>query len=164
MLPMGGDSTEPYVMKADEIYVRVNRGAGDAPPQVSNVLSKGNVHLTQAQKDGAEPLLIEGDQLDIDSRGPADQQMVVHGQPGHVKNRGAHIEGSRIVFDRVKNTADVDHAGTLHLPMKQSTETGKPEKTTPFDVSWVEKMHFDGKTALFTGSVHCKLDDGEEQT
>ena len=151
-------------MKADEIYVRVNRGAANAPAQVSNVVSKGSVHLTQAQKDGAEPLLIEGDQLDIDNRGPTDQEMVVHGQPGHVKNRGAHIEGSRIVFDRGKNTADVDGAGTLHLPVKQSTEAGKPEKTAPFDVSWLNNMHFDGKTALFIGSVHSKLDDGEEQS
>ena len=164
LLPTTGESTEPYVMKADEIYVRVNRGAANAPAQVSNVVSKGSVHLTQAQKDGAEPLLIEGDQLDIDNRGPTDQEMVVHGQPGHVKNRGAHIEGSRIVFDRGKNTADVDGAGTLHLPVKQSTEAGKPEKTAPFDVSWLNNMHFDGKTALFIGSVHSKLDDGEEQS
>jgi hypothetical protein len=161
---MTGDSTEPYVMKADEIIVRVNRGATNSPALVSNVVSKGNVRVTQAQKDGAEPLSIEGDELDLENRGPTDQEMIVHGQPGHVRNRGAHIEGSRIVFDRAKNTSDVDGAGTLQLPIKQAAEPGKPERTTPFNVNWLDKMHFDGRTALFTGSVHCKLDDGEEQT
>lgn len=164
LLPMTGDSTEPYVMKADEIFVRVNRGAPNAPAQVANVVSKGSVRVTQAQKDGAEPLSIEGDELDLVNRGPTDQEMTIHGQPGHVRNRGAHIEGSQIVFDRAKNTADVDGAGKLQLPVKQAAEPGKPERTTPFDVNWLTKMHFDGKTALFTGSVHSKLDDGDEKT
>jgi hypothetical protein len=164
LLPMGGDSTQPYVMKADEIYVRVNRAEGNTPAQVANVFSKGDVHLTQVQKEGEEPLVIDGDTLEVKNRGPTDQEMIVHGQPGHVRNRGAHIEGSRIVFDRAANTADVDGAGKLQLPVKQAGEPGKPERTNPFDVNWLTKMHFDGRTALFTGSVHSKLDDGEEQT
>jgi lipopolysaccharide export system protein LptA len=164
LLPMAGESTQPYVMKADEIVVRVNRSDTNAPAQVSNVFSKGDVHLTQAQKDGEEPLVIDGDTLEVENRGPTDQQMIVHGQPGHVRNRGAHIEGSQIIFDRATNTADVDGAGKLQLPVKQAAEAGKPQRTNPFDVNWLSKMHFDGRTALFTGSVHSKLDDGEEQT
>lgn len=163
-LPQGGESTEPYVMKAEKICVRVVRGAPGVPAQVANVVSDGSVHLTQAQKDGAEPLAIDGDVLEVQNRGPLDQEMVVHGQPAHVRNRGAHIEGSRIVFDRAKNTSDVDGSGTLQLPVKQSAEAGRPERTTPFDVNWQTKMHFDGKTALFTGDVRSKLDDGEEKT
>ncbi len=159
-----GDSAQPYVMKADEIYVRVNRAEGNTPAQVSNVFSKGDVHLTQVQKEGEEPLVIDGDTLEVKNRGPTDQEMIVHGQPGHVRNRGAHIEGSRIVFDRAANTADVDGAGKLQLPVKQAGEPGKPDRTNPFDVNWLTKMHFDGRTALFTGAVHSRLDDGEEQT
>jgi hypothetical protein len=164
LLPQGGDSTEPYVMKADEIRVRVIRGVPGVPAQVANVVSKGLVHLTQAQKDGAEPLAIDGDMLELENRGPLDQQMVVHGQPGHVRNRGSHIEGNRIVFDRATNTSDVDSAGKLQLPVKQSSQPGRPERSTPFDVEWLTSMHFDGKTALFKGSVHSKLNDGEEAT
>jgi lipopolysaccharide export system protein LptA len=163
-LPQSGESAEPYVMKADEIYVRVIRGAPDAPAQVANVISKGSVHLTQAQRDGAEPLVVDGDVLEVQNRGPLDQVMVVHGQPAHVRNRGAHIEGSRIVFDRAKNTADVDGAGRLQLPVKQSPEAGRHERALPFDVNWLSKMHFDGTTAMFTGSVRSKMDDGEEKT
>ena len=163
-LTPGGESTEPYVMKADEIFVRVIRGGPDVPAQVADVISKGSVHLTQSQRDGAEPLVVDGDVLDVKNRGPLDQEMVVHGQPAHVRNRGAHIEGSCIVFDRSKNTADVDGAGRLQLPVKQSAEPGRQQRAMPFDVNWLSKMHFDGKTALFTGAVRSKMDDGEEKT
>ena len=151
-------------MKADEITVHVIRGAPNAPAQVSTVVSKGSVHLTQAQKDGAEPLAIDGDMLEVLNRGPNDQLMTVHGQPGHVSNRGSNIQGSCIVFDRAKNTSDVDGAGRLRLPVKQSTEPGQPERTTPFDVNWTSKMHFDGQTALFSGDVRSTINDGEENT
>ncbi|HEX4071542.1 MAG TPA: hypothetical protein VHX68_10240 [Planctomycetaceae bacterium] len=163
-LPQSGDSTEPYVLKADEIVVHVLRGAPNAPAQVSTMVSKGSVHLTQAQKDGAQPLAIDGDMLEVLNRGPNDQLMTVHGQPGHVSNRGSNIEGSRIIFDRAKNTSDVDGAGRLQLPVKQSSEPGQPERTTPFDVNWSSKMHFDGQMALFNGDVRSKINDGEENT
>lgn len=163
ILPQNGEAAEPYVMKADEIYVRVLRASPDVPAQVADVISKGSVHLTQAQKDGAEPLVVDGDRLEVQNRGPLDQQMVVHGQPAHVRNRGAHIEGSRIIFDRAKNTADANGAGRLQLPVKQSTEPGRNQHAMPFDVNWQNKMHFDGTTAMFMGAVRSKMDDGEEK-
>ena len=90
-------------MKADAIYVRVLRGGPGVPAQVAQVLSKGSVQLTQAQRDKAEPLVVEGNELEVQNRGPMDQEMVVLGQPAHVRNWGAHIEGSHIVFDREKH-------------------------------------------------------------
>jgi hypothetical protein len=163
-LSPNGDSAEPYVMKADAIFVRVLRGGPGVPAQVAQMISKGSVQLTQAQRDKAEPLVVEGNELEVQNHGPNDQVMVVLGQPAHVRNRGAHIEGSHIVFDRVRNTADVDGAGKLQLPVKQSAEPGRQERTTPFDVVWQNKMHFDGKLATFFGSVHSKMDDGQEKT
>ena len=53
------------------------------------------------------------------NRGPNDQMMTVHGQPGHVSNRGSNIEGSRIVFDRAKNTSDVN--GRRSAPASRQT-------------------------------------------
>jgi lipopolysaccharide export system protein LptA len=164
LLPGNADSTEPYVMKADTIYVRVLRGGPGVPAQVANMISKGNVQLTQAQKNKAEPLVVEGNELEVQNRGPMDQVMVVLGQPAHVRNQGAHIEGSHIIFDRVRNTADVDGAGRLQLPVKQSAEPGRSERAMPFDVAWQNKMHFDGKTSTFLGSVRSKMDDGQEKT
>jgi hypothetical protein len=164
LLPANGDSAEPYVMKADAIYVRVLRGGPGVPAQVANMISKGNVQLTQAQRNKEEPLVVEGNELEVRNRGPLDQEMVVVGQPAHVRNRGAHIEGSHIVFDRIRNTADVDGAGRLQLPVKQSPEPGRSAHAMPFDVAWQNKMHFDGKTSTFLGSVRSKMDDGQEKT
>ena len=52
----------------------------------------------------------------------------------------------------------------MQLPVKQSAEPGRQERTTPFDVVWQNKMHFDGKMATFLGTVRSKMDDGQEKT
>jgi hypothetical protein len=100
--------------------------------------------------------------------------MVVLGQPAHVRDRGAHIEGGRIVFNRVRNTADVEGPGRLQLPIQQNGATPDGDQivrtstssdpSPPLDVEWRQKMHFDGKTAHFFVNVHTSMIDAQSQS
>jgi lipopolysaccharide export system protein LptA len=177
--PKAAAPPEPYRMKADIIKARVIPGTTQQKPQVAEVIATGEVHLEQLHGQGAqaERLIIEGHDLTVQNHSETDQDMIVMGQPAHVHDRGSHIEGSRIHFNRLQNTADVQGAGKLHLPMKQSSVRQTAAKATPdqqrslpdtaaptpLDVDWAKQMRFDGRTASFLGTVHCNLDDGQSR-
>lgn len=157
------DSPEPFVMKADSIVVRLKTPAAGRQPEVDHVISKGDVRLTQAQRGQAEPFAVEGNVLGVHNHG-GELSMIVLGQPAHVHNRGANIEGSRIVMDRAKNTADVTGAGRLQLPSHSATGNDGPDRSMPLDVAWQEAMHFDGQLAAFEGSVRCRMEDRQDKS
>jgi hypothetical protein len=165
-------SGEPYALTAAQVRVDVIQGPEGQQPQVAYVRADDNVHLTQAHGESAEPLEVNGNVLEVHNRGELDQDMVVLGQPAHVRDRGAHIEGGRIVFNRMRNTADVDGPGRLQLPIQQ-TGVGPDgdqvvrigsDPSQPLDVEWHQKMHFDGKTARFFVNVHTSMTDAQSQS
>jgi hypothetical protein len=169
-----GGSGDPYNLTAGWVQVKVIQGPEGQQPQVADVVAHDNVQLTQSHGDAAEPLVVNGNILQVHNRGEADQEMVVLGQPAHVRDRGAHIEGGRIVFNRLRNTADVEGPGRLQLPIQQSNPTGPDQETVvrtsasepaqPLDVQWRQKMHFDGKTAHFFVNVHTTMTDAQSQS
>jgi hypothetical protein len=167
-----GGSGEPYLLTAAKVRVDVIQAPEGQQSQVAYVLANENVHLTQAHGDAAEPLVVDGNVLEVHNRGELDQDMVVLGQPAHVRDRGAHIEGGRIVFNRLRSTADVDGPGRLQLPVQKTAGTdgvdaappAKGEASQPLDVEWHQKMHFDGKTAHFFVNVHTSMTDALSQS
>jgi len=163
-LAKASPKTEPYVINAAQIKVRVLQAADGKQSQVTEVRAIDNVNLSQTHGDGAEPLVITGNDLHVFNRGESDQDMLILGHPGHVRDRGSDIEGSRIRFDRLKNTADVDGAGRLRLPVKSTAEADREKPALPLDVIFQRQMHFDGRTANFHGSVRSILDDGQAKT
>jgi hypothetical protein len=166
-------SSDPYSLTAAKVRVHVIQGPEGQQPQLAYVLANDNVQLTQAHGDAAEPLVVNGNVLEVNNRGELDQEMVVLGQPAHVRDRGAHIEGGKIVFNRLRNTADVEGPGRLQLPVQQSgggpeeegvVRTASGEASQPLDVEWHQKMHFDGKTAHFFVNVHTSMTDAQSQS
>ncbi len=164
-----GGSGDPYVLTAAKVRVNVVQGAEGQQAQVVYVRADDNVQLTQTHGDAADPLLVNGNVLEVHNHGELDQDMVVLGQPAHVRDRGAHIEGGRIVFNRLRSTADVEGPGRLQLPVQQTagTEAEPPrngEASQPLDVEWHQKMHFDGRTAHFFVNVHTSMTDAQSQS
>jgi lipopolysaccharide export system protein LptA len=170
LLATPGASTDPYNLTAGWVRVLVLEGPEGQQPQVADVIAKGKVHLTQAHGEAAEPLVVEGNELQVQNRGETDQEMIVLGQPAHVRDRGAHIEGGRVRFNRARNTADVDGPGRLQLPVQQAGAGGdavppnNDDPAKPLDVMWQQKMHFDGKTAHFYVNVHTSMTDAQSQS
>jgi lipopolysaccharide export system protein LptA len=173
LLSSTGGSGDPYNLTAAWVRVHVIQGPEGQQPQVADVLAKDNVQLTQAHGESAEPLVVNGNVLEVQNRGEMDQELIVLGQPAHVRDRGAHIEGGRIRFNRLRNTADVDGPGRLQLPVQQMNatagsdevaRTNNGEPAQPLDVTWQQKMHFDGKTAHFFVNVHTSMTDAQSQS
>jgi lipopolysaccharide export system protein LptA len=170
----GAGSGDPYALTAARVRVHMIQGPEGQQPQVSYMQATDNVHLTQVHRDESEPLDVTGNVLEVHNRGEVDQDMVVLGQPAHVRDRGSHIEGCRIVFNRLRNTADVDGPGRLQLPVQQMNappsdggevvRTSNSQASQPLDVEWHRKMHFDGKTAHFYLNVHTSMTDAQSQS
>jgi hypothetical protein len=165
-------SSEPYNLTAARVRVHIIQfpeGQGQQP-QVADMLAWENVQLTQAHADAADPLVINGNVLEVHNRGELDQEMIVYGQPAHVRDRGAHIEGGHIVFNRLRSTADVDGPGRLQLPVQSDAQAQGGNRQQPkgneqpLDVEWHQKMHFDGKTAHFLVNVHTTMTDATSQS
>jgi hypothetical protein len=167
-----GGSGDPYILKAAKVRVHVIQGPDGQQSQVAYVLANDNVHLTQAHGDAADPLVVDGNVLEVHNRGELDQDMIVLGQPAHVRDRGAHIEGGRIVFNRLRSTADVEGPGRLQLPVQktagadaeEAARAANGEASQPLDVEWHQKMHFDGRTAHFFVNVHTSMTDAQSQS
>jgi hypothetical protein len=166
-----GGSGDPFVLTAAKVRVLMIQGPDGQQAEVAFVRADENVQLTQAHGDAAEPLVVNGNVLEVHNRGEMDQDMVVLGQPAHVRDRGAHIEGGRIVFNRLRSTADVEGPGRLQLPVQQTAGNDADaarnrggEPSQPLDVDWHQKMHFDGKTAHFFVNVHTSLTDAQSQS
>jgi|GEM_PF-3863231 len=170
LFPGAGNGGDPYNLTAGRVRVHVLQFPDGQQPQVADMLAWDNVQLTQAHGDAADPLVVNGNVLEAHNQSELDQEMIVLGQPAHVRDRGAHIEGGRIRFNRARNTADVDGPGRLQLPVQNDPEIGEAarpkngEPAQPLDVVWHQKMHFDGKTAHFYVNVHTSMTDATSQS
>lgn len=149
----------PAHIVANVIRVRA-RVEGDET-NVAEVITSGQVHITQARAEGEPPFDLRGDHLQLWNYSEVHQVIDVKGTPAHIRDRGLHVEGAEIHFDRGANLAEVEGAGVLRLPVKRSFD-GKPlEGTQMLDIFWRERMNFDGELARFYAGVRTQLNGSE---
>jgi hypothetical protein len=159
--PAAREPDNPLTVTADLIQVRTLRESDADDPQIAEVSTRGNVHITQDHRSGEAPLDLRGNRLDLWNYADSNQVLTVVGQPAHIRDRGMHVEGPVIHFDRGQNLARVTGAGVLRLPVKNDLD-GKPLAASQLlDVFWHEKMDFDGETAKFYDRVRTQLDGNE---
>ncbi|MGC1272545.1 MAG: hypothetical protein WBC44_02470 [Planctomycetaceae bacterium] len=104
----------------------------DREGQVREVHTTGGVIVRQKRSDG-EPLLIEGDRLDLFNRGVEQELVHIYGTaeetgvdggvlrkaaPARVHDQGATLFGLNINLDRATNRAWVEGQGVLEMPAK----------------------------------------------
>ncbi len=149
----------PIEVVADLIKVKVLTHAGKRSSDVSEIWTEGRVDVRQAHAKDVLPLHMTGDRLHVLNRAKDDQLMTLWGSPGHVRDRGMHIEGRDIFLDRRKNFSRVNGEGLLQLPVKRSLEGEEMQEAKPLDVWWTEQMTFDGLNAKFFGNVRAILNN-----
>jgi hypothetical protein len=165
-VPANDDATQPREktpidVEADLIRVRVLLGPGQRDTHVAEVWTEGNVEVTQKHGESEEPLKVTGDWMHVENptRNQNDQVLHVRGKNAHIRDRGMHIEGTNVHMDRSRNTAWVDGAGLLQLPVDRTLDGQKLEDKQLLDVWWHERMTFNGLMAQFHGNVKCVLKD-----
>ena len=151
---------QPFNLAADSVRVRVLRDPQDSRlNHVAEVWGEGAIALAQERPNGEAPFRVDGQKLHVVNNSEFDQTIHLHGNPGHVRDRGMHLEGNDLHVDRAANRMWVDGAGLLQLPVNSTLE-GKPlDKPQVLDVWWREKMEFDGHTAHFIESVRAVLNE-----
>jgi lipopolysaccharide export system protein LptA len=148
----------PYHAIAETIRVRLlSRAEGE--PELAEIWADTRVTLRQTQPDGQPSRTITGGQVHLQNRGGKDQVVHITGKPAQLRDQGYALEGQSLHLDRAENRVWVDGAGALKLPLKSDLE-GKPlAEPQPLDVTWKERMSFDGTVAAFTGQTKAIMGD-----
>ena len=112
---------------------------------------------TQTAEPGVRPLVIKGDQIDVEQ--PLPNQSIVHilGRPAHVEAREMSLDGAAIHLDRGRNFAWVDGQGlmTYFVPTDLA---GQPlAQPQPLEITWKGHMEFNGREATFFDGVKALM-------
>lgn len=158
-----GDAKHPLKIVADRMTVRALPGNEFRDAQVAEIWTEGNVHVQQQRGPDQQPMQLAGERLHLQNRSEQDQILHIYGSPAHIRDRGMHIEGREIHFDRNRNQAWVSGAGLLELPVKRGLDGEVLNAPQPLDVWWQERMTFDGQAAQFFGNVRAELNDNRMQ-
>ncbi len=164
--PTGGDDNEktdpaeefPVVAAADSIRLRLVPTAS-GKPDVAEVWTDGKVDIRQKHKDGRAPMMIKGDHVHLQNEGGQDQIAEITGTPAEIREDGFALEAGFIHLDRAENRMSVQGKGLLKLPVKTDLD-GKPlPAAEPLEVTWKERMAFDGRQADFHGNALAEFGD-----
>ncbi len=146
---------DPVLVSTMLARIRMLRRGPDVDPEVAEVWTEGNVHITQRDELGRTAVL-QGDRLHLVNRSGTDQIVHMFGQPASINNPQMNLSGEEIFLDRNQNLLWVDGRGTMTVPVDKDFE-GKPlDEPTEMTISWLKQMAFDGLEAKFHGRVHAR--------
>ncbi len=146
----------PIVAAADQIRLRLVPTTFNQP-EVAEVWIDGQVTMSQQHGGGRAPLAIKGDHVHLQNNGGNEQIADITGTPATVRENGLFLEAGTIHLDRADNQMGVEGKGLLQLPVKNDLD-GKPlPAAQPLEVTWKNRMAFDGRTADFRGSARAEF-------
>ncbi|MEI7684624.1 MAG: LptA/OstA family protein, partial [Planctomycetota bacterium] len=125
-------------------------------------LADGNVHITQeAENPKDKGLEIIGSTVSLTRKFGGDT-LQVFGEPrklAQLQQNEMLLFGPKVTIDQVKNLAEVEGTGAMHMP-SNTTLDGK-KKNGHITIHWNKSMVFDGKFAEFVGGVEAFQDNGK---
>lgn len=155
------DSSQPLQAQAESIGVRL-RTRPHAQPELAEIWSEGRVVLRQPQPEGQPPRTITGTRIHLRNAGGVEQVVQIVGQPAQLRDAGFYLEAQQALqLDRAENRVWADCPGTLQLLLKDDLHGQPLPKPQPLDVTWKERMAFDGVAANFTGRVTVRFGDSQ---
>lgn len=161
--------TEPagshYHIRGDLIQLTIAvPEKGNPTPTAASV--SGNVRLIErvAEPGDDPPLTVSGDHLDLFGADTAQTVVSLTGKPARATAQSAAITGASLQLERGSDRIWVNGAGSMQLPINRDLQ-GKPLDTAErLDITWQEKMLFDGQTISFKRGVLAKTKHQELHT
>jgi lipopolysaccharide export system protein LptA len=154
-------AAEPFQAHAEYIGVRL-RKRGQSAPELAEVWTEGRVVLRQPQPAGQPPRTITGTRVHLQNGGSNEQVVQIAGQPAQLRDAGFYLEAQQAIqLDRAENRVWTDSPGALQLLLKEDPRGTPLPKPQPLDVTWKERMAFDGTAATFTGQVTARFGDSQ---
>lgn len=159
----------PIEVNANSIFVRLklnsaDPSATDAPPDVREILTEGEVYIRQRHLDDTEPLEVRCTKLHLQRE--SEQRGIIHvlGQPARITDRGMRLEGPHLQLREADNRIDVTGKGELSFPVAAGLDGKKLDTPQQLTVQWLERMVFDGLMAHFEADVLATMADDKSQS
>ncbi len=163
-----------FQVEGELLQVELRMRGGRSELSRADVRQRVKVVETQTARPDDQPVVITGDNVEVQQ--PATGQMLVTilGMPGHVEGRGLDLDGQKIVLDRGANRLRVEQGGKLLLPVRGGMmaslagpgmgvaalpalppNAGGSDET--LEVRWLGTLDFDGLLARFQQRVVASL-------
>jgi len=169
-LGLGGKSDRKFNVLGKLIRLQIVQNGKQS--FLEKVTLNGEVVLTEISptKPGEQPLRITGEALEVTGADMSKAFMQVIGAPATISASGMEINGENIQLNRGDNRMWINGPGDMTLPAAKP-KANKPSSSLgglanfggdvgSINISWKERMDFDGSTARFVGAVKAK---GESQ-
>lgn len=135
-------------------------------PRLTRASIERNVLLEETRPAhlGEPPLVMTGDELQLEQPTPETATATLHGRPARIEARGLTLVGGAkrkkgaIHFDRGANRLWTSGAGRLVLPAPANALGGDEPGSQMLDVSWTGKFDFNGRVARFYEGVAARVD------
>lgn len=147
----------PPELTAGELQVTVLQH-GDQR-RVTEVKGLRRFEMHQQHNNGADPLHVQGEWVQLLNPPERDQELILHGQPAILKDQGNTLTGPLIKVLRQKNYAEVIGPGSFSGPVNSSLDGKQLDHVQKLTVNWREKVTFNGQKITFFDRVMCELDD-----
>jgi len=123
--------------------------------EISEVFVDHDVRIREIStpKPGEQPMLITGRQLHLVQQTANEAVLTVSGQPAHVEGRGMTLDSSAIHLNRLTNAIWTDGGGQMSLLVDRDPSGTLMKQPQRLDVTWQEKLEFNGRVARFRSGV-----------
>lgn len=159
------DLTGGMSFVADTLDARIILSADqeNAAPDFRDLWLKGSVEVVRQSENPDDSFSATGNALSA-ARGLADEREVhLFGDPAVISSATRKLEGQRIDFKEIEQSADVVGSGRIRFVISTGFD-GKPlPAPTPLDLYWSDHMSFRGQSAKFIGNVRVVMSDGTTQ-
>lgn len=161
---LAGPGPEPAIVaryRLEGSLIRLQLLLSESEPQLTEALVEQRVRLVEAPLDGAPstPLVLEGDRLHLVQPAPGRANANLVGRPAVALARGMTMKGASLRMDQGQNLLTVDGEGLMTLPVNRDLEGRPTAEVRPLEITWRERMTFDGLRAVFDRAVVARLDE-----
>lgn len=148
---------QPIVAQAESIRVRLRPRSGQSP-DVADVWTEGRVVLNQPRESESPAFSVVAEAAHVENRGPSDQIVHLYGKPAIIRHGETQLEAGEMHLDRADNQFDIQGRGSIKFPMTTDLEGRKLPTPEILNVSWNDRMSFDGQLATFRGAAKASLE------
>jgi len=141
----------------------------ETDPELTELMIEGNVVLreTWSAQPTERPLEVRGEVIHVVDASRPDAALAITGSPARFEGRGLELAGPNINLNRGTNRLWIDGAGRMDLPdlpLSRDLEGHPLHDRAHLQVTWRERMTFDGKTIRFDDSVRADLRHAQTRT
>ena len=158
LVPVVGRPVETLPGQHFEIIgglLRARMKIRSAGPELTELMIEDDVRLSETRNAQADkrPMVLSGQRIHLVDATKPHASVTVVGSPAHFEGRGLGLTGSNINLNQGTNRLWIDGPGWMDLPLDRDFAGNPLPVPERLSINWQERMTFDGRTAVFEGSI-----------